>query len=284
MPSKPSYASVVKGVVKEPGLLMQRSLRYGKGQVDAVPNVSCMFSGKLSVVGGQVRKGGSDMETDTVLKGSNVDTEVAAVDEDSSYVRGTLGNHAFVCLDGTDEVSVRLSGDCVILDNAQPTAEPQQCSSIRVENSVRGSFHQGNERFRYAGVQCMAISLVSLAKHIVDSVFSWQTKDLDDVVCLGDKLYTKLRLNNMISGGATMLCVPDLPKQEVIAGRNFQFEYGNDYLCGDLNAADEELIQLGVHTSLLKALENTLAKYDTCLLTLVGNTCNHLSEWNVCSV
>lgn len=92
----------------------------------------------------------------------------------------------------------------------------------------------------------MAISLVNLAKHTVDSVFS--TKDLDDVVCLGDKLYTKLQLNNMISGEAIMLCVPDLPKHEAIAGRNFQFEYGNDYLCGDLNAVDDELIQLGVLT------------------------------------
>lgn len=36
----------------------------------------------------------------------------------------------------------------------------------------------------------MAISLVSLAKHKVDSVLSWETKDLDRVVVLGDLLYT----------------------------------------------------------------------------------------------
>lgn len=36
---------------------------------------------------------------------------------------------------------------------------------------LRGSFHQGNQRFKYGGVQCMAISLASLATHALRSVF-----------------------------------------------------------------------------------------------------------------
>lgn len=57
----------------------------------------------------------------------------------------------------------------------------------------------------------MAIGLVSLAKHKVNSIFSWETKDLDKVVVLGDLLYTNLRDCNMISNSSSVLCVPDLP-------------------------------------------------------------------------
>ena len=37
--------------------------------------------------------------------------------------------------------------------------------------SVRGIFHQGDSWFRYGGLQCMAVSLVALAKHTLECVF-----------------------------------------------------------------------------------------------------------------
>ena len=42
---------------------------------------------------------------------------------------------------------------------------------IRLVKVVRGSFHQGDEQFIYRGLQCMAIALVSLAKHMLSSEF-----------------------------------------------------------------------------------------------------------------
>lgn len=150
-------------------------------------------------------------------------------------------------------------------------------TSVKLENSIRGSFHQGNDQFKYGGLQCMAIALVSVAKHTVDSVFSWQKKDLDRVVVLGDEVYTALRDSNRISHLSNLLCVPDLPKQSVIDGDHFLFEYG-EFVCGDVNVVEGELIESGVYSSLSVGLENIFAQYDTCLLTLCGSTCAIISQ------
>ncbi|XP_042275301.1 uncharacterized protein LOC121902129 isoform X1 [Thunnus maccoyii] len=150
-------------------------------------------------------------------------------------------------------------------------------TSIHVQHSVTGSFHQGSNLFKYAGLQCMAVSLVSLAKHAVDSVFAWQAKDLDRVVVLGDRLYTSLRDNNKISGSSKLLCVPDLPKHSVIDGHNFEFQYG-DYVSGDVTVVNGEFIQAAIFMSLQNGLKNMFAKYDTCLLTLCGTTCAVISQ------
>lgn len=61
--------------------------------------------------------------------------------------------------------------------------------------------------------KCMAIALVSLAKDMEHSVFSWQIEDLDTALFLGDNLYAYLRDNNKISGGSDVLLVSDLPKE-----------------------------------------------------------------------
>ncbi|XP_073318283.1 uncharacterized protein [Pagrus major] len=139
-------------------------------------------------------------------------------------------------------------------------------------SSIRGTFHQGDDRFQHAGLQCMAVSLVALAKHSIDSVFSWQSGDLDKVVELGDELYTSLRESNSISGRSQLLCVPDLPKESIIDGQKFQFEYG-DYVSGDVDVVDRQLIDAGVYTTLRNGLRKMCSKYDTCFLTVSGTTC-----------
>ncbi|XP_057683515.1 uncharacterized protein LOC130910330 [Corythoichthys intestinalis] len=152
--------------------------------------------------------------------------------------------------------------------------------SVRVRDikrSVRGSFHQGDARFEFRGVQCMAISLVAVAKHTTHSVFSWQSADLDRVVTLGDELYSSLRKNNKISGGSELLCVPDLPKQQVIDGESFDFEYG-DFVTGDVNVVSGDLVVAGVLTPLKDGLAQICGKYDTCFLTLNCNTCAIIKE------
>ncbi len=151
-------------------------------------------------------------------------------------------------------------------------AEFDDSTSVRLENSVRGSFHQGYGQFKYRGVQCMAIALVSLAKHTVDSAFSWQPKDLDRVVVLGDELYTTLQDTNRISHSSNLLCISDLPKESVIDGESFLFEYG-DFVSGAIDVVDGELIESGACSSLSVGLERIFAQYDTCLLTLCSSTC-----------
>ncbi|KAK0135929.1 hypothetical protein N1851_028200 [Merluccius polli] len=141
-------------------------------------------------------------------------------------------------------------------------------------SSVRGSFHQGDSRrFQYAGAQCMAISLVALAKHSTDSVFSWQTDNLDKVLVLGDKLYNEITADsNVNSNQSKHLSVLDLPPKSVIDGQTFDFEY-REYVSGDIDVATGDMIDGGLTTSFRSGLIKMFGKYHTCLLTVCGTTC-----------
>ncbi|XP_058472555.1 uncharacterized protein LOC131445864 [Solea solea] len=143
--------------------------------------------------------------------------------------------------------------------------------------SVRGSFHQGDQRFKYRGVQCMAVSLAAMAMHKTKSVFSWQTRHLDKAVVCGDKIYTSLRDNNLICGGHTIPCIPELPKQLDKDGHSYDFEYG-DFVTGDVNVVEGEFIDAGVCTTLKDGLEKMCMEYDTCFFTLLSRTCGIIRE------
>ncbi|KAF0046106.1 hypothetical protein F2P81_002635 [Scophthalmus maximus] len=168
-----------------------------------------------------------------------------------------------------EEQGGRVPVESCNLESAQVTAETSGCQ--KVGKTVRGSFHQGDDRFHYMGLQCMAIGLVSLARHTVHSMFSWQTEDLDQALVLGDKLYTGLRVNEMIGASSEMLCVPELPEQTVIGGQSFSFEYG-DFASGDINMVDGDHIEKGT-VSLANGLEKIFMQYSSCLLTMCGTTC-----------
>ncbi|XP_073341488.1 uncharacterized protein [Pagrus major] len=166
-------------------------------------------------------------------------------------------------------------GISVVLCSVDGDRESATSISVGPEidvSSIRGTFHQGDARFQHGGLQCMAVSLVALAKHSIDSVFLWQSGDLDKVVELGDELYTSLRESNSISGTSELLCVPDLPKESVIDGQKFQFEYG-DYVSGDVDVVEGQLVDAGVYTTLRNGLGKMCSKYDTCFLTVSGTTC-----------
>ncbi|XP_043953976.1 uncharacterized protein LOC122820538 [Gambusia affinis] len=143
--------------------------------------------------------------------------------------------------------------------------------------SLSGSFHQGDAQFKYAGVQCAAISAVALTKHTLDSVFLWNADTLDDVVVLGNELYTFLRDNNLISGGSQLLSVPDLPKKMQVHGQSFDYAYG-DYVTGAIDVLQKELIDAGVLSSLWDGLSKMCAKYETSFITISGNTCALISS------
>ncbi|XP_029924912.1 uncharacterized protein LOC115371597 [Myripristis murdjan] len=144
-------------------------------------------------------------------------------------------------------------------------------SRIRLAKVVRGSFHQGNARFVYGGVQCMAIALVSLAKHTVRSAFSWDRLDLDRALVEGDELYTSLRDLNIFSHVSNLLSVPDLPQQLELDGQLFRFSFG-DTVLGEVGVTEGEYIDFGVFISLRNGLERIFSQYTTCLLTMCGNT------------
>ncbi|XP_072290615.1 uncharacterized protein [Eucyclogobius newberryi] len=151
-----------------------------------------------------------------------------------------------------------------------PPADNKAKSQLDVlPPAVRGSFNQNDRRFLYAGLQCMAISLVALAKHTVSSVFSWEQRHLDRVLKLGDELYKKRRLGGFTKG---LLLVSELPTEWVVDGRCFRFAF-SDSLAGDVNVEKSDMIDMGLCVTLDCGLEQVFALYDTCLFTLGGTTC-----------
>ncbi|XP_062283095.1 uncharacterized protein LOC133987667 [Scomber scombrus] len=176
---------------------------------------------------------------------------------------------------GRTDIDSPCSGS--VSSHTDVTADHEDCTSAEVK-WIRGSFHQGDQRFKYPGVQCMPIALASLAEHTVRSVFSWRRRDLDHVLHLGNDLYAFLRENKRIGGSSQILSVPELPGQHVFDGQQFTFDYGSDYVSGVVNVVDGELVEPGFPTSLLHGLERMLGNYSTCLLTMAGTTCAVISQ------
>ena len=179
----------------------------------------------------------------------------------------------------TDDVTVNAESatDCgdSDVDTSVAAEVVEDCSFVSPESavcSVRGTFHQGDDRFTFGGQQCMAISLVGMATHAVHSVFSWGSDRLDNVVVSGDKLYTGLRDSRLSTDESYFLAVPELPTEFVVDGHNLEFVYG-DYVQGHADVDEGEFIAAGVHTTLKCGLEKMCIKYDTCFLTLGASTC-----------
>ncbi|XP_074526296.1 uncharacterized protein LOC141790369 [Halichoeres trimaculatus] len=154
-------------------------------------------------------------------------------------------------------------------DSSDVAAEASRAGRpVRV---VRGSFHQADERFFYGGQQCMAIALVSLAKHTLSSVFSWDRRQLDRALICGDELYSNLRDQGIFNHVTNLLSVPDLPQRLMIDDAVVRFVFG-DSAFGVVGVTEGEHIDSGVFISLRDALNRIFGQYRTCLLTMCGNT------------
>ncbi|XP_061811977.1 uncharacterized protein, partial [Nerophis lumbriciformis] len=144
----------------------------------------------------------------------------------------------------------------------------RDCRGIRLTKVVRGSFHQGESRFSYGGMQCMAIAASSIAKHVVKSVFSWETQELDRILYSGDDFYSRLRNLGIFSHPSHFLSVPDLPSNVLIDEQLFSFHFSQHPASGALGVEQEN----GPFVTLRNGLEGIFSQYSMCLLTLVTST------------
>ncbi|XP_074521381.1 uncharacterized protein LOC141787082 [Halichoeres trimaculatus] len=241
---------------------LQKSL---KGQCYAVVGMN------LHELDGEVGVQNSTDIVDSVseVKDSNVDVEVM-----DSVIQAEVSNVQVE--DSKVEVSDTIVEAAYSEVQIQVAAEVQRSSSVTPVHrvgSVQGAFHQGDARFKNAGKQCMAISLLSLAKHTIQSVFSWQSHTLDEVLVSGDKLYSSLREKNLISDTRNQyLLATELPRQHVVFGKTFDFFYG-DVVSGNVNDNDTQLVATRVQHTLKDGLGEMFCNYNTCLLTVCANSC-----------
>jgi len=202
-------------------------------------------------------------------------SETACLATLTSLSVNTVAHSMSVSCDGDSSDDMVVEASCDVSDDTHAVDDMDVApgSSVRQGHRVRGSFHQGDDQFDFPGVQCMAIALVSLAKHNQGSVLSWQQKDLDRVLVLGDQLYQGLRREWVSTRKSSWLCVPELPKQRRIDGKQFTFQYGSDFQSGLVDVVEGELIENDTYATLSSALERILSRYSTCFLTLCDNTC-----------
>ncbi len=223
---------------------------------------------------------GSDIGTSVVVFNTNwqdlflhIDNLMTSLSAENFSICGISVNitlsdlPTFINSDTVGEMSVCTANDSEEIS----VSTSNQRESI---SSIRGSFHQGDLKFKWPGKQCVAVSLAAMAMHSVHSVFSWESKDLDNVVNTGDSLYCSLRQSGLItdSTGKNLLCIPDLPKEYVLSKNTFKFEYA-DFVSGYVDVVDGDFIRSGACVTLVDGLQTLFAKYDTCFFTLNGNTC-----------
>ncbi|XP_037395199.1 uncharacterized protein LOC108432566 [Pygocentrus nattereri] len=141
------------------------------------------------------------------------------------------------------------------------------------EPTVRGSFHQGHPRFGVnANKQCVANSVTAIMMSRVKNVLSWTTRDLDDVLLNGDRLYSSIRDAGVIHDASGYLLVRDLPTEHSLHGHWFELSYSDDMFVGLFGVSEYGEMQ-GVYMSHDEAVIRVLSQFDACLFTVNVNTC-----------
>ncbi|XP_041933441.1 uncharacterized protein LOC121696166 [Alosa sapidissima] len=100
------------------------------------------------------------------------------------------------------------------------------------ERSVlMGSFHQGDSRFgNVRNKQCGAISLTAVLKSKMKNVWSWETRDLDDVLIKGTVLYRSMSAQGKIRDqGRGYIAVSELPRQYEVWNCDFSINFADSY-------------------------------------------------------
>lgn len=152
-------------------------------------------------------------------------------------------------------------------------------SSVKMNLSVQGSFHQGDIMFgENAGTQCVANSLTALAYHKVKDSKQWQSADMNKILATGDEMYSYLQQSSTI--GNRYLLVSELPQFFECFGQMYEFK-ANESLPSLINLADVVLNYADFNAyELLEALQIALDETDGCFVCFGGNTflvgkCHH---------
>ncbi|XP_066568813.1 putative ankyrin repeat domain-containing protein 20A4 isoform X1 [Amia ocellicauda] len=143
---------------------------------------------------------------------------------------------------------------------------PREQAAIGV---VRGSCHQGHERFGHnSGKQCVPNSFCSVIYSEVKSPEKWDSADLDAILQRGNKLYSKLQSTAAVKNTYTL--VTELPGQLKVFGTSCTTSMGES-VAGLLGGPSDSALS-GIVLSLGDALQTTLTEFRACLVTFAGST------------
>ena len=144
---------------------------------------------------------------------------------------------------------------------------PGPVSNHDICNTIRGSFHQGNEHLfgLNAGKQCAANSLVAIVFNAVTNCFvqQWDSSKIDNILHVGNGLYSSI--HSLI--GKDFLLLSELPNVLCLSNGTYQLYYSMS-MCGDINLPETR----DCYFCLFEALSSLKTEYSACLLTIFCNT------------
>ena len=163
-------------------------------------------------------------------------------------------------------------------DNDTPSASDyalkrkslQNVLSVTNYQVVKGSFHQGDVRFQYPGIQCTYISFWALIRMHVKDPLTWQDYDVDFCITEGNDKFLQHCFN--LKTEPKMLLVNDLPRFIKTDDAYFEcIQSDDDIINGTLDHSKS--INTGFpYVNIAEAIKRGFDLSQSCLLVCGGQT------------
>ncbi|XP_048256969.1 uncharacterized protein LOC125382713 [Haliotis rufescens] len=207
----------------------------------------------------------SDNASDT-----NENDEVVHIDEleDNSRDVEPHDNQSDSASDTND------NDDVVHIDELEDNSQDGSVEMIDIDTNetVHGSFNQGHTRFgKNSGRQCVANSAMAMMYNQIKDISTWDSYDLDTVLCRGNKLYEDSINQRQSTSRSAYLLVSDICPTVDFFGKEYRFVSG-DSLSGFVMKDTEEIVDNPQQMCLDAALQTIFSQHDATFVTFGGST------------
>ena len=141
---------------------------------------------------------------------------------------------------------------------------------IDPSTTVSADSSQGNEALFgvNAGKQCVAMSLTAIIYHQIQDVSLWTSSTLNNILVIGNNLYSTIRCSVRTND---YLLLTDVPDMVSIFDKVYSLQYSESFT-GSLFMTSNIGPYMSLRNSLLEVFSNSQRNYSCCLLTIGSNT------------
>ncbi|XP_048237116.1 uncharacterized protein LOC124129054 [Haliotis rufescens] len=164
--------------------------------------------------------------------------------------------------------------DVVHIDELEDNSQDGSVEMIDIDTNVtvHGSFNQGHTRFgKNSGRQCVANSAMAMMYNQIKDISTWDSYDLDTVLCRGNKLYEDSINQRQSTSRSAYLLVSDICPTVDFFGKEYRFLSG-DSLIGFVMKDTEEIVDIPQQMCLDAALQTIFSQHDATFMTFGGST------------
>ncbi|XP_067660106.1 uncharacterized protein, partial [Haliotis asinina] len=177
-------------------------------------------------------------------------------------VKGPISDE--VVLEDPSDMNRSVDRDCNVIAMDIVDSDSDRESPIFHQIRLKGSFHQGDERFMpNSGRQCTCCALMFLHNAQMKPLHYWSADDLDKVLVEGDELYGHIQRSSTIS--AAHLLINELPEY-ISASDDSTFRLSRHQPNSGLLWPAEGMGDFGGFVDLEVALERGLIDHSSCFV------------------